>query len=174
MRDSQPLCFRAVSCVLRHRFASGRLRQCLLRQCLLCVRSLPFVSSQAIIRQKPGDFRQHQDKMDDSAKYFRTHSDIFGHFRTLRWDKWAISLAIFRKYRHFAIQSLNTHSPPPDISDIFLAFEAFCKNLQAFFEQKRPSPPASPTHQQYSIFLDIYTLHRKAARPRSPHRPSIL
>ena len=99
----------------------------------------------------PDIFRQHQDKqdkMDCLVRYFRTLLDIFGHFWTLSWETWAISLAIFRKYRHFARQSLNTHSPPPDISDIceqLLVFSSLLSTLSflpLYSRSRRESPPS--------------------------------
>ena len=101
---------------------------------------------------------QESDKNDDAEIFsdtighFRTQSDIFGHNRTLSWEEWAISYSFLRKYRHFARQSLNPHSPPSDISGHFWAIAAFCEILSAFFEPYRPLASAPPRGQKGSNY----------------------
>ena len=163
MRDSQPLYPCPAPCLpslLRNSFTPLRLRQCLLRQCLLCMRSSPFISSQAIIRYKNAPFRQYQDKIDDSAKYFRAQSGISGHFRALKWDKWAISCSFLRKYRHFAWQSLNPHPPPRTFPDIFGSSRRFAKYCLRFSSHIAPWHP----RRQEAKKAQIITLHDKVSR----------
>ena len=93
--------------------------------------------------------------------------DIFGHFWTLIWDKWAISCSFLRQNRHFSRQSLNTHSPPLDISGHFCLFEPFCENLSRFLGQYGPSALAPPTRQSDPIFY--FTPQSVPPRLQTPH-----
>ena len=131
MRDSRPLWLCAVSCRLR----PLRPRVARLRQCLVGVSFLAAFFTLGNNKTKSHDFSAI---LRQNGLFPQIAVDISRYFRTLIWDKWAISYSFLHQNRHFARQSLNTPPTPPGHFQTFLGVHTVLRNLVCIFRAKMP------------------------------------